>query len=86
MKPPRKHKPVDELSVEEHVARHRGEPAPMTDEFRDYVLDVAEAAGLAAEDLGLQQQQQSGEHITAAEVETLSVEDLVERRRNRNRN
>lgn len=78
MKPPAKHKPRESWTVEETLQHMRDGTEPVSPEFADYVRDAAEAAGLAVEDLGL-----PPEPIAERDPESLTVEDHIERQRNR---
>lgn len=78
MKPPPKHKDRDDWTMDEVVAHMQTGAEPVSDDYADYVRDLAAAGGLAAEDLGL-----PAESVTAQDPENLTVEDLIERQRNR---
>lgn len=51
--PPPKTKPRPEWSVEEIVQHGQTGIEPVSDEWRSYVADVARAAGVEPQDLGL---------------------------------
>lgn len=56
-KPPPKTKPIEDWSVDDHVQNRRTGAEPVSDEFKDYLRDTAEAAGLEPTDLGLDDEQ-----------------------------
>jgi len=71
-KPPPKHKPRDDWSAEDHFKHLRTGAEPITDAWKDYIRDTAEAAGVEPADLGLDDEQDRP-------LEDMSVADHVNR-------